>query len=272
MRALRFMVVALTLATAARASADDTVQACVGASEDGQRQRQEGKLLRAREQFASCSRAECPALVRHDCATWAGEIVQTLPSVVFAARDVTGGDLVHVRVLSDGAVLSEALDGKPVDVDPGEHHFRFEAEGFLPAEAHAVLRVGEKNRPVAVTLRPQAPAAAESHGSVVAPAILGGLGLALGAAAIVLDVTTTSSADTLRATCAPSCASSSVDSLRTRYVVAGVLGGAGIVSVGVAAVLLLTGHSASPPPAGAAFFFDVRPGPRGASSDVGIRF
>jgi hypothetical protein len=263
-----FVVAALALAPASRAYADDTKQTCISASEDGQRQRQDGKLLRARELFAACSRAECPALVRTDCATWTGELVETLPSVVFAARDESGADLVRVRVSSDGAVLREGLDGKPVDVDPGEHHFRFEAEGFLPGEAHAVLRVGEKNRPVSVTLQP----VATSHGSsAAAPLLFGGLGLALGAAAVILDLTTTHDAGTLRTTCAPSCASSDVDSIRTKYIVAGVLGGAGAVSVGLAAYLFLRRHPAAPAPA-AAFFFDVRPEPRGAMSNVGIRF
>jgi hypothetical protein len=270
MRALPLVAFALTLASSSRALADGNVQACVSASEDGQRQRREGKLLRAREEFAACSRAECPPIVRNDCATWAGEVVQTLPSVVFAARDASGADLAHVRVLSDGAVLSETLDGKPTDVDPGEHQFRFEADGFLPGDVHVVIRVGEKDRPVAVTLHPVQ--ASATHGSVVAPVLLGGLGLALGAAALVLDLTTTSSADNLRSTCAPSCSSSSVDALRTRYVVAGVLGGAGVVAIGAATVLLLTGRPAWPPPSGAALFFDVQPGARGVSGDVGVRF
>ena len=270
MRTIPSLVVALlALLPASRAYADDTKSACIAASEDGQRERQEGRLLRARELFVTCSRAECPALVRTDCAGWTGELVQTLPSVVFAARDEGGGDLVRVRVWSDGALLTEGLDGKPVDVDPGDHRFRFEADGFVPAETHAVLRVGEKNRPVAVTLQPARP----NHGSSsVPPFLFGGLGLALGAAAVILDGTATHDAGTLRTTCAPSCAPSVVDSIRTRYIVAGTLGGVGALSVGLATFLFLHRHAGAPPAPGAAFFFDVRPEPRGASSDVGIRF
>jgi hypothetical protein len=263
------LVAALTLAPASRAHADETMSACISASEDGQRQRQDGNLLHARELFAACSRAECPALVRTDCAGWAGELVQTLPSVVFAARDDGGSDLVHVRVWSDGVLVTEGLGGKPVDVDPGEHRFRFEAEGFLPGESRAVLRVGEKNRPVAVTLEQ---VKASRGSSPVAPLLLAGLGVALGAAAVILDGTATSDASGLRTTCAPSCATSSVDSVRTRYIVAGSLGGAGALSLGLAAFLFFHRAPAASPAPGAAFFFDMRPGPRGVSSEVGVRF
>src|SRR4051812_253633 len=102
------------------------VKVCVAASEKGQQARAAGKLREAHDQFVVCGADACPTLVRKDCVQWNGEISQSRPTVVFAARDKQGKDFFDVTVVMDGEVLVRKLDGKPVTIDPGKHVFRFE--------------------------------------------------------------------------------------------------------------------------------------------------
>ena len=142
-------VVLLALLSSANASAD--VQACLSASEKGQRARSAGKLREAREHFLVCGADRCPSLVRHDCVQWNSELAQTLPTVVFGARDKQGRDLFDVAVSMDGEALVTKLDGKSITVDPGKHTFRFEAEGLPPISAVALIKEGERARVINVT-------------------------------------------------------------------------------------------------------------------------
>ena len=142
------IVLASTLA-ARGASAD--VQACLGASEKGQRARTAGKLREARDQFLLCGNEGCPAMVRRDCTQWQGEIIAMLPSVVFGAKDKAGRDLFDVTVSMDGEPLLRKLDGKSVAVDPGPHTFKFEVAGSPPVVERALVKEGEKTRVITVT-------------------------------------------------------------------------------------------------------------------------
>jgi hypothetical protein len=69
---------------------------------------------------------------------------------VFAAKDTAGHDLSDVRVTMDGTPLLQKLDGSAIPVDPGVHHFVFEAKGYRVSSTNvtAVIREGVKERPV----------------------------------------------------------------------------------------------------------------------------
>jgi hypothetical protein len=127
------------------------VQACIAAFEKGQKSRREGKLREAREYFLACGVESCPALVRHDCAQYNGELMPTIPTVVFGARDKQGRDLFDVTVAMDGEVLVKKLDGKSVTVDPGKHTFKFEAAGYPTLTETALIKEGERARNITVT-------------------------------------------------------------------------------------------------------------------------
>lgn len=133
------------------ASARADVKACVAASEAGQHARAAGKLREAQAQFHACGDASCPAIVRRDCQQWRSEITQSMPSVVFAARDKAGKDLFDVAVSMDGETLVTKLDGNPVSVDPGKHVFRFEVAGATPLVATETVLVRENERKRNVT-------------------------------------------------------------------------------------------------------------------------
>src|SRR5271156_3625369 len=64
----------------------DEKAACIAASEDAQQLKLDGKLTLARARLLGCARAECPAIVRQDCAQWIAEVDAALPTVVLGAR------------------------------------------------------------------------------------------------------------------------------------------------------------------------------------------
>jgi hypothetical protein len=130
----------------------DAAQACVKASEDGQSQRDEGKYRAARKSFLECSREACPAVVVKICSGWLRQMDDAVPSIVPGARDEQGRDLADVTVTLDGEPIASRLDGRPIDVDPGEHVVRFEREHGSPVEQKLIVRAGEKSRVVTVTL------------------------------------------------------------------------------------------------------------------------
>ncbi|MDB4943079.1 MAG: hypothetical protein JWP97_2613 [Labilithrix sp.] len=169
-RALASLLFVLAMLAPWRAMAD--VQACVDASEKGQRARASGKLREAQKQFQVCSDAACPSLVRRDCAQWQGEVAPYVPSVVLGAKDRTGRDLFEVMVLVDGEVIARSLDGKSVPVDPGPHTFQFETPKHPPVLERVLVKEGEKARAINVVIGTEkvAPAAAAATPARAAPA------------------------------------------------------------------------------------------------------
>jgi hypothetical protein len=150
-----FPVALLGLATLAPsvARADDK-SACLDASYAGQRLRRTHKLVEAREELRACAAAACPAVVQADCAGWLADVERELPSVVVAAKDATGADLIDVRVDVDGVVFARVLDGRALPMDPGPHALRFERPDGTSANLQIVAREGEKNQLISVALGP----------------------------------------------------------------------------------------------------------------------
>jgi hypothetical protein len=147
----------------ATARADER-ERCASASETAQHLRNQTKLRAARAELLQCARRVCPAIVRNDCEHWLAEIDAELPTVIFAAQDEAGRDLVDVRVIVDGAMTKEALDGKAVAIDPGSHVVRYERGGGGSTEEKIVINQGEKNRVLATRfVRPATPEATPPH-------------------------------------------------------------------------------------------------------------
>jgi len=130
----------------------DAAQGCIKASDEGQSQRDDGKYRAARKSFSECARDTCPAVIAKICSGWLRQMDDAVPSIVPGARDEQGHDLADVTVTLDGEPLASRLDGRPVDVDPGEHVLRFEREHGSPVEQKVILRAGEKARVMTVTL------------------------------------------------------------------------------------------------------------------------
>jgi len=140
------------LAVSGAAFADPTARECATASEDALALRKQEKLKDAKDRLLVCSTPSCPAEVRDECARRMTDLTQAIPSVVFDVKDAAGNDVAAVHVTMDGALLADHLGGAAITVDPGEHTFRFEATAQPAVEKKVVIREGEKDRHVAVTL------------------------------------------------------------------------------------------------------------------------
>jgi len=229
---------------------------CISASEQGQQLRDSGKYKAARDAFAQCARDACPALVRRDCTRWLADVTQLWPSVVFGAKDPSGNDLTAVTVTADGAQMTATLDGKPVQVDPGDHVFRFEAKGFRAVERDVLVRAGEKSRLVVAQFGdvPATPAQNAGTEPATAPAqtsppiptgvwVFGGLAvLAFGTEAFfgISGLDDRSSLYSQPCAKTATCNADDVTSVRTKFTVADIALGVGLVSAGLSVYLYFT--------------------------------
>lgn len=276
----------------------DEKQQCLSASDQGQSLRDEGKYRRAREAFATCARPVCPGIVQHDCVKWLADLEATSPSVVVNAKDDKGNDLTAVKVTVDGAPLASTLDGRPVLVDPGEHTFRYETDGFPPVEDRVVVHAGEKSRVLTVQFgTPAAPQTGGAPTGGTAPAtggggeappsggggiptsawVFGGIAVAAFATEAYFGISGLSDRSNLENGCGktqpPSCAQSDVDSVRTKFTIADIALAVGVVGAGLSAYFFLTHKSsdASAAPQSAHVDFAPLPGGGGAAT-LGGRF
>jgi hypothetical protein len=244
----------------------DPTDACIAAAEAAQPLRKEGHLKAARERLLLCSRDECPDAVRRDCSRWLSAMEGVVPTVIIRAVDGAGTDLVDVRVSIDGGTVATRLDGKGIEIDPGEHVLRLERPGSAPVEQTLVVREAEQHRIVSVTFRvepskadrsddsaaeprPPAPSPeATASRSLVGPIALLGGGAALLGIASYLWVSGNSDHATMQSTCAAThtCSQSAVDSAHGRLVAGDVLGVSGALVVALGAGWLLLGQEHAP--------------------------
>jgi hypothetical protein len=260
-----------------RAARADDKEVCVRAVDHAQVARLDGKLRDARAGFTTCARVVCPAAIREDCTRWLGEVDASLPSVVFDAVWADGRDVTGMRVLLDGEPLAGAEGGRAIPIDPGAHTFRFEVPGAAPVETHNVIREGEKNRVLHVSLTtsapppPPAPAApvpapeptpaptpvpaamwhdlkpddarpaSATRAPVPAPAYAaGGIALLGFGGFAYFGLAGTGQLDSLRSTCGHSCNPSDVNSARSEILVGDILAFVALAATGVATWFVLT--------------------------------
>ncbi|HUS27109.1 MAG TPA: hypothetical protein VMZ53_01320 [Kofleriaceae bacterium] len=133
--------------TASSAFAQLSKDACVDAHSRGQDAREQGKISLARKLFLTCAQNGCPAAVQGDCSRFADDLSGMQPTVVFVARDGNGNDLPETTVYVDGALVLTTLDGKPHDIDPGNHVVKF-SNGGKDEVVTVVIGSGEKGRTV----------------------------------------------------------------------------------------------------------------------------
>jgi hypothetical protein len=128
-------------------AAGPSKEECVAADDAAQDLRQAGRLRATRETLAICIAASCPGPVREDCTQRIEEVTKAQPTIVFEVKDAAGNDVSAIRVTVDGQPLAKKLDGTPLLVDPGEHHFAFDdADGIAHTEKTIVVHEGEKDR------------------------------------------------------------------------------------------------------------------------------
>lgn len=224
MKTAFIIAAAITFAPLA-AWADDKAD-CVAASEKAQQQKDDRKLIKAREQFLVCARDVCPAAVKKDCADQVADLEKRSPTVVLHAKDKAGQDLVAVKVTADGAPLTEQLDGRSIPFDPGVHTFHFETAGADPIDQKIVLAEGEKDRAITVSFGggavggPVGPTPTKKSAPVAAFIVagIGLVGMGVGAAFWGIGLGQKST-DESAGGCAPNCTSDQVDTVHTSLVI-----------------------------------------------------
>jgi hypothetical protein len=153
--------VALGLATLhARAARADGADECNPAYEAADALVRAGgdDLLTAREKLLACARPVCKPWMVKECTKSLSDLEARIPTVVFSAKDASGADLVDVAVTSADRTLAERLDGRAIDLGPGERSFVFVATDGRRATVRAVIKEGEKAQRVTATLEPLASA------------------------------------------------------------------------------------------------------------------
>lgn len=155
-RALTITFVLMASTAPSIAHAQDAA-ACKDGYDRSQVLRDEGKLLEAQKLLRQCSSA-CSAFVQKECAGWLEDVEARLSSVLLSAKDGAGAELVDVTVSIDGKEVTRKLDGRTLDVDPGDHTFVFQLADGRKTEQHMLIREREKGKIVAVTIAAPQPA------------------------------------------------------------------------------------------------------------------
>lgn len=237
-------------ADAQKQKADAVLDACVAAHTAAQQARTAKRLVQARAQLLLCTRPECPAIARDDCSEWLSEVSRDLPSIVLVITDDAGEDLTDVTVTVDGARIAGPVPTDAIPLDPGPHTLRFERDGTAPVERKIVLRVGERNRRVAVRLErkssalaPKPPTSDDAERETGAPIpaatwVLGTIGL-VGLASFGYFALSGESKQSELDDCKPKCSSGDVSSVRTRYIAADISLAVGVLALGGATYFYL---------------------------------
>ncbi len=233
-------------------------EACAAAYEQAQVFRKHDKLVEARKKLIVCAQDSCPKIAQEDCGRWFVEVEASLPTVVIEAKDPTGRPIPDVRVVADGEVLTEKLDGTALPMNPGSHKLHCEYVGAVPVDLQVLVLEGKKNQLVPVAFEdfefgptpllpppPSAPAPtmreATPAGRVPSAAyVLAGVAVIGAAGFAYFGLRGVSDENGLRSSCAPACASSDVDAVRSKYRIADVSLAVGVISAGLAAWLYLS--------------------------------
>ena len=204
------------------------------------------RFREARALLQQCVNAQCGGDVRRRCAVELQQLNQVTPSVVVRVEDERGNDLVDVEVRLGGETLATSLDGMAIPVDPGVHSFELRRPGFEPVTTTLTIARGEKFRSLDVRLGPgSADGSSASDGGLSTAQLASGLSLvSVGAAGIVGFAwlgTKARSQERDLTECSPRCSEGRVDRVRKRYVLANVSLGAGVLALGGATWLFLSG-------------------------------
>lgn len=249
----RALFIVALFASPAFAEESPSKEVCLDAYTRSQPLRRDGKLSEARKALLVCARDPCPKQLQPDCVGWLDEVEKAMPSVVLGAKDADGKDLTQVRVFVDDQPFARSLDGRSVELDPGDHVLRFEHEGRR-VEQTVVVKEGDKQRRVNVTFpsrkeatspKPARRAEPSSSGAPPLAWALGGLGIvALGSFAYfgVTGVSERSDLDS----CKPNCPSDDVRSVDRKFWIANISLAVAAVSLGGATYLFVSSEGSRP--------------------------
>ena len=272
----RAFAVTLTLGSSLLALADVAAQEvappseerCLDAYEKGQRLRIKHSLRQARAELMLCAHAPCPESFRPECLRWFDEVQQLVPSVVVRVEGDTAQT--EVRIVIDGALVATRLDGTSIEVDPGEHKFRFEPKGRAVIEETVLVIEGEKARVLTITLpvEPSKPIASPlplqpEGGPHYTPWVFAGVSAIAFGSFAYFGATGLSRRHDLDA-CTPYCSQGQIDDARRRFLVADVSLAVGVLTLGIATYSWLASSTPSKTAAAQSLQLEARGGPRSA--------
>lgn len=195
---------------------------CITAYEQGQKLRRSGQLRDARDALITCLQDTCSPVLREDCAQWMKDLESVMPSIVPRAHDEGGRDRADVRVSMDGQLLVSRLDGRAIEVDPGEHKFVFRAENGPTVEMRVVIVEGQRAREVAAVIplspKPQVEVF-KSRPVPVLTYVFGGVAIAAAGSGTFFGLSGVSDRSGL-SDCKPSCPDDRVSPVETKFLVA----------------------------------------------------
>jgi hypothetical protein len=243
---------------APHAEAEDSAS-CTKSYESSQILKRKGELLEARRQLIACVRA-CPGTIQQECSKWFENLSPLIPSIVIHVESA-GQDRSDVKVEMDGKLLTDKVDGKEIDVDPGPHQFKVTLEGHAPAVRDLVMHEGEKVRSFRVVFDPPpppvAPTAPDSAPAMHRPIppyvyFLGGVALVGAASFAYFGVSSEIERSRLERTCSPNCSDDDVIGLYRRSLFANISAGVGGAALATGVILLIARPSVPVAPGGTA--------------------
>ena len=232
--------------------------------------RKASRLLDARDKLLVCAGLGCPKLVQGDCTTWLEQLERDIPSIVVSATDSEGRDLTDVRVLIEGGEVAKRLDGKPIELDPGDYTVRVVRPDGASVERQIVAKTGEKNTPVRVVFgKRHEPSTSVDTGTTGAPDrtwawVFGGISIVALGTFSYFALKGQSDYDELHRSCAPNCSKSDSDSVKQKFLIADISLGVGILAAGAATYFYLN----APGTTKSAIGISARPIAKGAFVDV----
>jgi len=237
-----WLAVALPCATSlgsVTAWADD--ESCARAYVETQRLQRSAQFRAARQQAVNCGQDTCSATVRSQCSEWLESIERALPTLVIDARDASGAAIASVRVEANGELLAERLNGRALELDPGEYVLRFRY-GEQVVEQHTLIRESEKYRTLVVhfTTVPEPPAG----GLAREPAIEAVAVPASSTAGVSTSLVSSSHATASAIVPLASDAALGPDAAAPIPTASYILGGVGLASLTTFAVLASSGYAA----------------------------
>ena len=114
--------------------------------------KQPDKLIEAREKLRVCSRSSCKAWMVKDCTKWLEESESKVASIILVATRENGSEMLDASVTMDGKPFAAHLDGKALEIAPGEHTFVFTFTDGKRAARTATIKEGQKGQTISVTL------------------------------------------------------------------------------------------------------------------------
>jgi hypothetical protein len=133
---------------------------------NAQAQEQSGRLVEAKDLYATCGRTACGTFLARACTEKFTQLDADTPSIIPVVTDESGAPRGDVQVKVDGVLVAQRLDGRALRMEPGIHEVSFVADGRTFATQQVMIVQGQRNRTIAVSMR----GASSNHAVAAKPA------------------------------------------------------------------------------------------------------